>query len=93
MSWFKYVGSVSAGGEPVPNVRVFVYKPGTTTRIPIFQDKGFTPFTQPLLTNPGGYFYFYVNVAEHPEIRLFFEKDGYDFSHANAVADGITLKA
>jgi len=78
-------------GQPEPNVKVFVYEPGTTNEIPIYEDEGVTPITQPILTDSQGRYAFFVDVDTYPEIRLYLEKDGVDFSEANEDLDGVPV--
>ena len=78
-------------GQPEPNVKVYVYEPGTTNEIPIYEDEGVTPITQPILTDSQGRYAFFVDVDAYPEIRLYLEKDGVDFSEANEDLDGVPV--
>jgi len=78
-------------GQPEPNVKVYVYEPGTTNEIPIYEDEGVTQITQPILTDSQGRYAFFVDVDAYPEIRLYLEKDGVDFSEVNEDLDGVPV--
>jgi len=78
-------------GSPEANVAVYVFSPGTTDQIPIYEDEGVTPITQPILTDSQGRYAFFVDVDTYPEIRLYLEKDGVDFSEANEDLDGVPV--
>ena len=78
-------------GQPEPNVKVYVYEPGTTNEIPIYEDEGITPITQPILTDAHGRYAFFLNVDSYPEIRLYLEKEGVDFSETNEDLDGVPV--
>ena len=78
-------------GQPEPNVKVYVFSPGSTDQIPIYEDEGVTPITQPILTDSQGRYAFFVDVDTYPEIRLYLEKDGVDFSEANEDLDGVPV--
>jgi len=87
----KWTSTVLVNGQPEPNVRVFVFSPGSTDQIPIYEDEGVTPITQPILTDSQGRYAFFVDVDTYPEIRLYLEKDGVDFSEANEDLDGVPV--
>jgi len=89
--WAKYIGLVLVEGRPEPNTKVFVYQPGTTTEIPVYEDRGQTQITQPLLSDSAGLFAFFVDADAYPSIKLHFEKDGIDFTHANSRHEEVTL--
>lgn len=89
--WVKVPGIVLSGGQPEPNTKIWVFQPGTTNQIPIYEDAGQTPITQPLLSDEAGCFSFFVNQEAYPAIRLYFEKTGVDFSSINEIYDGLTL--
>lgn len=89
--WVKVPGIVLAGGQPEPNVQIWVFAPGTTNEIPIYEDHGFTQLTQPILSDESGCFWFFIDQESYPSIRLFFEKTGVDFTAINELYDGITL--
>jgi len=72
-------------------VEVHVYEPGTTNEITVYEDEGVTPITQPILTDSQGRYAFFVDVDTYPEIRLYLEKDGVDFSEANEDLDGVPV--
>jgi len=78
-------------GQPEPNVKVYVYEPGTTNEIPIYEDEGVIQITQPILTDSQGRYAFFVDVDAYPEIRLYLEKDGVDFSEVNEDLDGVPV--
>ena len=78
-------------GSPEANVAVYVFSPGTTNQIPIYEDEGVTPITQPILTDSQGRYAFFVDVDAYPEIRLYLEKDGVDFSEVNEDLDGVPV--
>jgi len=82
---------VLVNGQPEPNVEVHVYEPGTTNEITVYEDEGVTPITQPILTDSQGRYAFFVDVDAYPEIRLYLEKDGVDFSEANEDLDGVPV--
>jgi len=82
---------VLVNGQPEPNVEVHVYEPGTTNEITVYEDEGVTPITQPILTDSQGRYAFFVDVDTYPEIRLYLEKDGVDFSEANEDLDGVPV--
>jgi len=82
---------VLVNGQPEPNVKVYVYEPGTTNEIPIYEDEGVTPITQPILTDSQGRYAFFVDIASYPEIRIYLEKDGVDFSEVNEDLDGVPV--
>jgi len=87
----KWTSTVLVNGQPEPNVKVYVYEPGTTNEIPIYEDEGVTPITQPILTDSQGRYAFFVDVDTYPEIRLYLEKDGVDFSEVNEDLDGVPV--
>jgi len=90
-TWKKWTSTVLVNGQPEPNVEVHVYEPGTTNEITVYEDEGVTPITQPILTDSQGRYAFFVDVASHPEIRIYLEKDGVDFSEANEDLDGVPV--
>jgi len=90
-TWRKWTSTVLVNGQPEPNVKVCVYEPGTTNEIPIYEDEGVTQITQPILTDSQGRYAFFVDVDAYPEIRLYLEKDGVDFSEANEDLDGVPV--
>jgi len=90
-TWKKWTSTVLVNGQPEPNVRIFVFSPGSTDQIPIYEDEGITPITQPILTDSQGRYAFFVDVDAYPEIRLYLEKDGVDFSEANEDLDGVPV--
>jgi len=90
-TWKKWTSTVLVNGQPEPNVEVHVYEPGTTNEITVYEDEGVTPITQPILTDSQGRYAFFVDVDTYPEIRLFLEKDGVDFSEANEDLDGVPV--
>jgi len=87
----KWTSTVLVNGQPEPNVEVHVYEPGTTNEITVYEDEGVTPITQPILTDSQGRYAFFVDVDTYPEIRLYLEKDGVDFSEANEDLDGVPV--
>ena len=87
----KWTSTVLVNGQPEPNVRIFVFSPGTTDQIPIYEDEGVTQITQPILTDSQGRYAFFVDVETYPEIRLYLEKDGVDFSEVNEDLDGVPV--
>jgi len=87
----KWTSTVLVNGQPEPNVKVYVHEPGTTNEIPIYEDEGVTQITQPILTDSQGRYAFFVDVDAYPEIRLYLEKDGVDFSEANEDLDGVPV--
>jgi len=87
----KWTSTVLVNGSPEANVAVYVFSPGTTDQIPIYEDEGVTPITQPILTDSQGRYAFFVDVDTYPEIRLYLEKDGVDFSEANEDLDGVPV--
>lgn len=89
--WVKVPGIVLVGGLPEANVSVSVFSPGTTTKIPIYEDQGLTAKDNPFLTDETGAFFFFINADSYPKIRLYFEKTGVDFTSMNLLYDGITL--
>jgi len=90
-TWKKWTSTVLVNGQPEPNVEVYVYEPGTTNEITVYEDEGVTPITQPILTDSQGRYAFFVDVDTYPEIRLYLEKDGVDFSEANEDLDGVPV--
>jgi len=90
-TWKKWTSTVLVNGQPEPNVEVHVYEPGTTNEITVYEDEGVTPITQPILTDSQGRYAFFVDVDTYPEIRLYLEKDGVDFSEANEDLDGVPV--
>jgi len=90
-TWKKWTSTVLVNGQPEPNVEVHVYEPGTTNEITVYEDEGITPITQPILTDSQGRYAFFVDVDTYPEIRLYLEKDGVDFSEANEDLDGVPV--
>jgi len=90
-TWKKWTSTVLVNGQPEPNVKVYVYEPGTTNEIPIYEDEGVTQITQPILTDSQGRYAFFVDVASHPEIRIYLEKEGVDFSEVNEDLDGVPV--
>jgi len=90
-TWKKWTSTVLVNGHPEPNVEVHVYEPGTTNEITVYEDEGVTPITQPILTDSQGRYAFFVDVDTYPEIRLYLEKDGVDFSEANEDLDGVPV--
>jgi len=89
--WKKWTSTVLVNGQPEPNVEVHVYEPGTMNEITVYEDEGVTPITQPILTDSQGRYAFFVDVDTYPEIRLYLEKDGVDFSEANEDLDGVPV--
>jgi len=89
--WKKWTSTVLVNGQPEPNVEVYVYEPGTTNEITVYEDEGVTPITQPILTDSQGRYAFFVDVASHPEIRIYLEKEGVDFSEVNEDLDGVPV--
>ncbi|MEM1667175.1 MAG: hypothetical protein QXM53_00770 [Thermofilaceae archaeon] len=89
--WVKVPGIVLAGGQPEANVNIWVFQPGTTTEIPVYEDQGITQLTQPIKSDEAGGFWFFVDQERYPVIRLYFEKTGIDFTSTNELYDGITL--
>jgi len=89
--WKKWTSTVLVNGQPEPNVEVHVYEPGTTDEITVYEDEGVTPITQPILTDSQGRYAFFVDVASYPEIRIYLEKDGVDFSEVNEDLDGVPV--
>jgi len=87
----KWTSTVLVNGQPEPNVEVHVYEPGTTNEITVYEDEGVTPITQPILTDSQGRYAFFVDVASHPEIRIYLEKEGVDFSEVNEDLDGVPV--
>jgi len=87
----KWTSTVLVNGQPEPNVEVHVYEPGTTNEITVYEDEGVTPITQPILTDSQGRYAFFVDVDTYPEIRLYLEKDGVDFSEVNEDLDGVPV--
>jgi len=87
----KWTSTILVNGQPEPNVKVYVFSPGSTDQIPIYEDEGVTPITQPILTDSQGRYAFFVDVDTYPEIRLYLEKDGVDFSEANEDLDGVPV--
>lgn len=85
----KVTGTVLVDGKPEPNVKAYFYQPGTTTKINVYQDKGVTPADNPQLTDAAGRYAVFLDVAQYPEVRIYLEKDGVDFSETNADLDGI----
>jgi len=62
----KWTSTVLVNGQPEPNVKVYVFSPGTTDQIPIYEDEGVTPITQPILTDSQGRYAFFVDVDTYP---------------------------
>lgn len=89
--WVKVPGTVLVNGIPEPNVDIYVFQPGTTIQIPIYSDEGVSRITQPLKSQEGGTFQFFVDQEVYPKIRIYFEKPGVDFTETNLIYDGITL--
>jgi len=87
----KWTSTILVNGQPEPNVKVYVFSPGSTDQIPIYEDEGITPIAQPILTDSQGRYAFFVDVDTYPEIRLYLEKDGVDFSEANEDLDGVPV--
>jgi len=89
--WAKYIGLVLVDGRPEPNTKIYVYRPGTTTEIPVYEDRGETKISQPLLSDSAGLFSFFVDAGAYPSIKLYFEKDGVDFTYTNSRHEEVTL--
>jgi len=89
--WRKVTGTVLVDGKPEPNVKVYFYEKGTTNPIPVYSDEGSTPADNPQLTDAAGRYAVYVNAEAYPVIRIYLEKDGVDFTEANADLDGIAV--
>jgi len=90
-TWRKWTSTVLVNGQPEPNVKIYVYEPGSTNEITVYEDEGVTPITQPILTDSQGRYAFFVDVDTYPEIRLYLEKDGVDFSEVNEDLDGVPV--
>ena len=89
--WRKVTGTVLVDGRPEPNVRVYFYEPGTTNPIPVYEDEGTTAADNPQLTDAAGRYAIYVDASVYPKLRIYLEKDGVDFSEANADLDGVPV--
>ena len=89
--WRKVTGTVLVDGKPEPNVKVYFYEKGTTNLIPIYLDEGTTPADNPQLTDAAGRYAVYLDVGAYPVIRIYLEKDGVDFTEANADLDGVPV--
>ncbi|RLC84936.1 MAG: hypothetical protein DRJ03_12970, partial [Chloroflexi bacterium] len=89
--WRKVTGTVLVDGKPEPNVKVYFYEKGTTNPIPVYSDEGSTSADNPQLTDASGRYAVYLDVETYPVIRIYLEKDGVDFTEANADLDGVPV--
>jgi hypothetical protein len=89
--WYKYIGLTMVDGRPEPLVKVYVYEPGTQNEITVYEDRGYTEITQPILTDAAGMFSFFVDADAHPSIKLYFEKEGVDFTNTNSHHEEIVI--
>jgi len=89
--WYKYIGVVLVDGRPEPNVDIYVYEPGTTNQITVYEDRGNTEIEQPLRSDSAGLFSFFVDAETYPSIKLYFEKAGVDFTLTNSHHEEVVL--